>query len=148
MIILLQCTNNFVCAVVFVLDLCLVNVTECICIVLGASMTRGGVTGPPAMGQSRLKQEGGVWGHGRNGSWDETGPGGWDDATPWTKQKAMGTPIWDEMDWNSKHGPKPQLTKEMVWNSKQFRQLVDMGYKVIMDEYGVVCELNGCVCFF
>lgn len=108
---------------------------------IGASMGRGGagggVTGPPAMGQSRLKQDGaggggggGVWSHGRNGSWDETGPSGWDDAAPWPKQKTMGTPIWDDMDWSNKHGPKPPLTKEMVWNSKQFRQLVDMGYKV------------------
>lgn len=94
-------------------------------------MGRGGVTGPPAMSQSRLKQEGGVWSHGRNGSWDEAGPSGWDDtAAQWSKQKTMGTPIWEDMDWSSKHGPKPQLTKEMVWNSKQFRQLVDMGYKV------------------
>lgn len=96
----------------------------------GASMGRGGVTGPPTMGQSRIKQEGGVWSHGRNGSWDEAGPSGWDDATAWPKQKTMGTPLWDDMDWNNKHGPKPPLTKEMVWNSKQFRQLVDMGYKV------------------
>lgn len=94
-------------------------------------MGRGGVAGPPAMGQSRLKQEAGsVWSHGRNGSWDEAGPGGWDEAAAWSK-KNMGTPLWDDMDWNSKHGPKQQqLTKEMVWNSKQFRTLVDMGYKV------------------
>lgn len=99
-------------------------------------MGRGGVAGgPPTMGQSRLKQDaggagGGVWSHGRNGSWDEAGPGGggWDDATPWPKQKTITTPMWDDMDW--KHGPKQQLTKEMVWNSKQFRTLVDMGYKV------------------
>lgn len=106
----------------------------------GTGMGRGGVAGPPAMGQSRLKQEGGVWSHGRNGSWDEAGPSGWEDTTPWPKQKAMGTPIWDDMDWNNKHGPKPQLTKEMVWNSKQFRQLVDMGYKVRYSNNMLVAE--------
>lgn len=98
--------------------------------------------GPPGMpGQARMKPEtgaGGVWSHGRNGSWDEigAGPGGvaWEDAAGWAKQKmaAAGGGMWggaDELDWH-KASTKPQLTKEMVWNSKQFRMLVDMGHKV------------------
>lgn len=98
-----------------------------------ANMGRGGaVTGPPGMSQSRMKPENTVWGHGRNGSWDEIGnqPVGWDEQGSWAKQK-MSVPLWDnEMDWGHKQGNKPQLTKEMVWNSKQFRMLVDMGHKV------------------
>lgn len=95
-------------------------------------MGRGNANGPPGMAPSRLKPDGSVWGHGRNGSWDEAGPG-WDEAAAWPKQKAMGGPLWDnDMDWNHKQGPKQQLTKEMVWNSKQFRMLVDMGFKVII----------------
>lgn len=95
-------------------------------------MTRGGTAGPPGMPQTRIKPDGSVWGgHGRNGAWEETGPA-WDDGGgPWGKQKPMGAPLWEnEMDWNHKQGPKPPLTKEMVWNSKPFRMLVDMGYKV------------------
>ncbi|KAF5283611.1 hypothetical protein FQR65_LT13817 [Abscondita terminalis] len=91
---------------------------------------RSGAGGPPGMPQTRLKPDGSVWSHGRNGTWEEAGPA-WDDGSaPWGKQKPMGAPLWDnEIDWNHKQGPKPQLTKEMVWNSKQFRVLVDMGYK-------------------
>lgn len=95
-------------------------------------MGRGNATGPPGMAPSRLKPDGSVWGHGRNGSWDETGPA-WEETGAWPKQKAMGGgPLWDnDMDWGHKQGgPKQQLTKEMVWNSKQFRMLVDMGFKV------------------
>lgn len=96
----------------------------------GPTMTRGNAAGPPGMAQSRMKPDGSVWGHGRNGSWDEVGPGsGWDESGPWPKQKMPG-PLWDnELDWGHKQANKPQLTKEMVWNSKQFRMLVDMGHK-------------------
>ncbi|XP_018330621.1 protein Gawky isoform X2 [Agrilus planipennis] len=100
----------------------------------GANMSRGsGVAGPPGMAaQSRVKPEG-SWGvHGRNGSWDETGPGWGDDGSgPWSaKQKPITGPLWDnDIDWGHKQANKQSLTKEMIWNSKQFRTLVDMGYK-------------------
>lgn len=95
-------------------------------------MGRGNSTGPPGMSQSRMKPDGSVWGHGRNGSWDEAGPQ-WDESGPWPKQKTMGAPLWDnDIDWNHKPGPKQPLTKDIVWNSKQFRMLVDMGYKVFL----------------
>ncbi|KAI4455914.1 trinucleotide repeat-containing protein [Holotrichia oblita] len=94
----------------------------------GASMGRNSAAGPPGM-QSRMKPEASVWGHGRNGSWDDGGPG-WDETGPWPKQKTMPGPIWDnDGDWIHKQGPKQPFTKEMIWNSKQFRVLVEMGYK-------------------
>lgn len=116
----------------------------------GANVGGGaGVAGPPGMGPTRIKPEGsGMWGHaavgGRNGAWDDIGAGGstgvgggpgaaWDDGTSWTKQKMPG-PLWaagdNELDWGHKQTGKLPLTKEMVWNSKQFRALVDMGHKV------------------
>lgn len=110
---------------------------------------RGSGNGPPGMAQGgggRLKPDAGpVWGHpGRNGggSWDDVGPGGgagggggWDDTVgPWAKQKmggGGGGPLWgdSEIDWAHKQG-KQQLTKEMIWNSKQFRMLAELGHKV------------------
>ncbi|GJQ80904.1 hypothetical protein Trydic_g4721 [Trypoxylus dichotomus] len=95
----------------------------------GASMGRNSAAGPPGM-QSRMKPETSVWGaHGRNGSWDDAGPA-WDESGPWPKQKAIPGPIWDnDGDWIHKQGPKQPFTKEMIWNSKQFRVLVEMGYK-------------------
>lgn len=94
----------------------------------GASMGRNSAAGPPGM-QSRMKPEASVWGHGRNGSWDDAGPG-WDETGPWPKQKTMPGPIWEnDGDWIHKQGPKQAFTKEMIWNSKQFRVLVEMGYK-------------------
>lgn len=104
----------------------------------GAGMARGSnVTGPPGMAanQGRIKPDPAAWNHPRNGSWDEAGPGGWDEQGSWPKQKMpIGSgPLWDnEPDWSHKLsvGPgKQQFTKEMVWNSKQFRCLVDMGFK-------------------
>lgn len=94
-------------------------------------MGRGNAAVPPGMAQTRMKPDGSVWGHGRNGSWDEVGPStGWEETGPWTKQKMPG-PLWDtDLDWGHKQPNKPQLTKDIVWNSKQFRMLVDMGYKV------------------
>ncbi|XP_015838344.1 protein Gawky isoform X3 [Tribolium castaneum] len=97
----------------------------------GASMGRGSTAGPPGMAQSRIKPDGSVWCHGRNGSWDETGPG-WDESVGgWNKQKMAGTHLWgdNEIDWGHNKGPKQNLTKEMIWNSKCFRMLMDMGYK-------------------
>lgn len=84
------------------------------------------------MAQSRLKPDGSVWCPGRNGSWDETGPGGWDETVAWNKQKMGGAHLWgdNEIDWGHKQGPKQALTKEMIWNSKGFRMLMDLGYKV------------------
>ncbi|XP_015596287.1 trinucleotide repeat-containing gene 6C protein isoform X2 [Cephus cinctus] len=100
-----------------------------------------------------------MWGHpggpaGRNGSWVD-GPhdaAGWDDPkTPagWNepqlnpatwggptahKPKPMGpSGSWadSEMDptpsWG--HQTKPALTKEVIWNSREFRYLCDLGYK-------------------
>ncbi|CAH0719509.1 unnamed protein product, partial [Brenthis ino] len=89
-----------------------------------------------------------VWGaHSqRNGSWEEPHAGwgerdvsGWPDVTGptlWPVPKKAPTAAWpdDIGEWG---GPKPpqsgsigkQLPKEMVWNSKQFRYLVDMGFK-------------------
>lgn len=106
-------------------------------------MSRGAGTMscPPGMTQSRLKPDGGasVWGS-RNGSWegDAGHAAGWEDsgkwpdgANSWAKQQkpGIGAPIWEpDMDWAHKSGPK-QLTKEVIWNSKQFRVLVEMGYK-------------------
>ncbi|XP_060522556.1 protein Gawky isoform X3 [Cylas formicarius] len=111
----------------------------------------GGPTGPPGMAPSRgggLKPDGSVWGGGPGGAgvgrgngWDDVGAGptagggGWDDPSvgPWPKQKIPGAAggLWDagDLDWGHKQSIKPQLTKEMVWNSKQFRTLVDMGHK-------------------
>lgn len=105
---------------------------------------------PPGMPQSRIKPDGSsVWSGTRNGSWEEGASGGagahagWDESTKWAdgssswgktgKAAGLGTPLWDnEMDWGThKQGPK-QLTKEMIWSSKQFRLLVDMGYKVCL----------------
>lgn len=107
-------------------------------------MGRGTMGCPPGMPGSRLKPEGAVWGsRGNNGSWEEGGGhAGWEEgvgakwpegAASWAKTKSagIGTPLWDsDMDsWGHKQGPK-QLTKDVIWNSKQFRVLVDMGYKV------------------
>ncbi|XP_017786901.1 PREDICTED: protein Gawky isoform X2 [Nicrophorus vespilloides] len=111
---------------------------------------RGGAgNGPPGMAvpATRVPIKGpsdgnSVWrnGGGGGGGWvDEPGPGGvtgWgEDTGPWPKQKSMGggalPPLWpdNDMDWSHKQGPKKQLTPENIWNSKQFRGLIDMGYK-------------------
>lgn len=97
----------------------------------------GGRGGPPGMAPGRKPD--GVWGGGggggRNG-WDDVGgpTGGWGEepGAPWAKQPKGPGGLWDtaELDWGHKPQNKPQLTKEQVWNSKQFRVLVDMGYKV------------------
>ncbi|XP_022121163.2 protein Gawky isoform X1 [Pieris rapae] len=120
---------------------------------MGGGMARGAPQGPPA--PSRIpptpsKPEG-VWAtHSqRNGSWEESHAGWPDrDVPSWSDSSAPG--LWpvpkpkpagpagawpdDIAEWG---GPKPpqggsigkQLTKEMVWNSKQFRILLEMGYK-------------------
>ncbi|CAG9864079.1 unnamed protein product [Phyllotreta striolata] len=110
----------------------------------GANIARGGNggNGPPGMAQSRIKPDGSMWGgHGRNGSWGDEhgGPGGggggggggaaaWDEQPSWSKPKMPET-LWDESEWGHKQQNKPQLTKEMLWNSKPFRMLIDMGHK-------------------
>lgn len=89
------------------------------------------VAGPLGMTQARMKPENSSWGNGRNGSWDEMGtqPVTWDEPNSWMKQK-MSNPSWEnELDWGQKLN-KIHLTKEIIWNSKQFRILVDMGHKV------------------
>ncbi|XP_039753809.1 protein Gawky isoform X2 [Pararge aegeria] len=118
-------------------------------------MSRGAPQGPPAsqrIAPAPTKPDA-VWGtHSqRNGSWEEphsTGWGGerdvptWPDASgpalwPVPKPKPSGPTAWpdDIGEWG---GPKPpqsglphgkQLPKEMLWNSKQFRYLVELGYK-------------------
>ncbi|XP_034939131.1 trinucleotide repeat-containing gene 6C protein isoform X3 [Chelonus insularis] len=100
-----------------------------------------------------------MWGHpsgpgGRNGSWgegphegtnwdDPKTPGSWNEPplnpASWAgpsahKPKAMGpSSSWGEADMEP--GPswpnptKPALTKEVIWNSREFRYLCDLGYK-------------------
>ncbi|VVD04511.1 unnamed protein product [Leptidea sinapis] len=117
-----------------------------------AGIARGGPQGPPASQRippTPTKPDG-VWGHSqRNGSWEEP-PTGWPDrdVPAWPDASAPG--LWpvpkpkpagpsggwpdDIGEWG---GPKPpqggpigkQLPKEMLWNSKPFRYLVEMGYK-------------------
>lgn len=99
-----------------------------------------------------------MWGHHhRNGSWEDSSghSGNWekDSANSWnegpmnqagwvgSKTKPMGVPgggSWDADMGDWRGGPKPPvsgpsaaklLPKDMIWNSKQFRLLVDMGYK-------------------
>ncbi|XP_050301424.1 protein Gawky isoform X2 [Anthonomus grandis grandis] len=96
--------------------------------------------GPPGMAPGRKPE--GVWGGGGGGAGGAGGGGrnGWDDGpagagwgdepgAPWAKPKGPGG-LWDsELDWGHKPQNKPQFTKEQVWNSKQFRMLVDMGFK-------------------
>lgn len=119
----------------------------------GMSMGRGGPQGPPT--QSRIPptptKPDAVWGsHSqRNGSWEEphapawpdrdgpawpdaSGPGLWPVPKPKPSGPAGGWPD-DIGEWG---GPKPpqgslakQLPKEVIWNSKQFRFLVEMGFK-------------------
>ena len=98
------------------------------------------------------------WGQPRNGSWgdgeqanmgnmwmdDKSGGGSasWNEPpqapAPWAtgpKVKTPTTPSWgdgeDTLSWGQppkQSGPKP-LAKEMIWASKQFRILSDMGFK-------------------
>ncbi|XP_063980322.1 trinucleotide repeat-containing gene 6C protein isoform X2 [Diachasmimorpha longicaudata] len=99
-----------------------------------------------------------MWGHpgapgGRNGSWGEgphettnwdepKTPASWNEpplnpaswgGPPGHKSKAMvPTGSWGEADmeppsWG--HPSKPALTKEFIWNSREFRYLCDLGYK-------------------
>lgn len=93
-----------------------------------------GRNGAPAstfnLTQTRLKSE--PMGNGRNGAWDEIGNQsvGWDDQNVWTKPKVPNHMWENEQDWNQKSS-KLHLTKDVIWNSKQFRMLVDMGHKVL-----------------
>ncbi|XP_037965138.1 protein Gawky isoform X2 [Plutella xylostella] len=106
--------------------------------------------GPPAPRPPAPNKPDAVWGaHGqRNGSWEEPHTPAWperdvpawpDAAGPalWPKpNKPAGPGGWpdDIGEWG---GPKPpqggsigkQIPKEMLWNSKQFRFLIEMGYK-------------------
>lgn len=100
-----------------------------------------------------------MWGHpgapgGRNGTWTD-GPhdtASWDDPkTPATwnepplnpgwggptahKPKPMGPAgSWTDSDMDPTpswaHPAKPTLTKEVIWNSREFRYLCDLGFKV------------------
>lgn len=92
---------------------------------------------------------------GRNGSWPDGGP---HDTAVWDEPKTPGTwnePQLNPATWasSSSHKPKPMggptgswvdsdieqsswsrpskpaLTKEVIWNSREFRYLCDMGYK-------------------
>ncbi|XP_046413280.1 trinucleotide repeat-containing gene 6C protein-like isoform X3 [Neodiprion fabricii] len=99
---------------------------------------------------------GGGGGAGRNGSWgdgphdtasweDQKTPSAWNEPpinppASWGgptshKPKPMGpTGGWGdtEMDPTTSwaHPPKQMLTKEVIWNSREFRYLCDLGYKV------------------
>ncbi|KAL4709857.1 hypothetical protein ACJJTC_003820 [Scirpophaga incertulas] len=116
------------------------------------AMARGAPQGPPA--PQRIpptpSKPDNVWGHGqRNGSWEEPHAPGWperegsawpDPSVPTLWQMPKPKPSgpgggWpdDIGEWG---GPKPpqgplgkQPSKEMVWHSKQFKLLVDMGFK-------------------
>ncbi|CAH0397998.1 unnamed protein product [Chilo suppressalis] len=120
-----------------------------------AGMARGAPQGPPApqrIPPTPTKPDA-VWGaHGqRNGSWEEPHAPTWPDRDGSAWPDPSGPALWpvppkpkptgpgggwpdDIGEWG---GPKPpqagplgkQLPKEMVWNSKQFRFLVDMGFK-------------------
>lgn len=124
---------------------------------MSSGMGRGAMQCPPGMPPNRMPgvvpnpmKPDAMWGHPhRNGSWEDgTGHAGnwekdnWNESQmnqggTWPggpKSKPMGGPggSWDSDmgDWCG--GPKPPaklLPKDMVWNSKQFRLLVDMGYK-------------------
>ncbi|XP_041978299.1 protein Gawky isoform X2 [Aricia agestis] len=109
--------------------------------------------GPPApqrMPPTPTKPDA-VWSHSqRNGSWEEPHTPGWPDRDVPAWPDAAGPGMWNMQkpkpsgptggwpdDINEWGGPKPpqmgglgkQWTKEMVWNSKQFRYLVELGYK-------------------
>ncbi|XP_034242779.1 protein Gawky isoform X1 [Thrips palmi] len=111
----------------------------------------------PGNNPGNMKPDNPLWSHpGRNGSWD--GPHEGAGGNPWVEEPKGGlggmnnwndpplTPSWggpkpktpmnqggwvdNDMDasWGQpKSGPKP--AKEMIWASKQFRMLSDMGYK-------------------
>lgn len=56
-------------------------------------------------------------------------PGGWGGGPKVPKPSG-----WADNDISSDWKPNPpskQLTKEIIWNSKQFRILCEMGYKVM-----------------
>ncbi|KAM3964506.1 LOW QUALITY PROTEIN: trinucleotide repeat containing adaptor protein gawky [Aphomia sociella] len=123
---------------------------------MGGMAGRGAPQGPPV--QQRVpptptKPDGGVWGAHvqRNGTWEEPHVPGWPEreAPAWPeaaggpglwsvpKPKPNGPGGWPE-DIGEWGGPKPpqaggplgkQLPKEFVWSSKQFRLLVEMGFK-------------------
>lgn len=83
---------------------------------------------PPGMvsGNSRKPTaDGALWG-GRNGSWGEDAQQHQWNEEAWSKPKPPMPWGSSEIDWH-KQGPK--LTKEIIWNSKAFRQLVEMGHK-------------------
>ena len=108
-----------------------------------------------AVAQNRMKQESSSWnqqiprnpGSVGGNAWDENHQtsAGWDDSTtstatssgpshPWNKSKSsMPAQLWDnDLDWQNKHVAPPNklvLTKEMIYSSKQYRLLVDMGFK-------------------
>lgn len=84
----------------------------------------------PSLGSGPNTGGGGAssWGGG-GGNITGTGPGG-------PKQKNQLNPGWVDGDMDvhawvqpPKQGPKP-LNKDLIWASKQFRILVEMGYKV------------------
>lgn len=118
----------------------------------GGMPGRGGPQGPPS--QQRMpptptkpdavwgahSQRNGSWEDPHTPSWNDRDVGGWPDAGGpglWPKHKPSGPGgAWpdDIGEWGGpKHPPGGPLTKqwpkELVWNSKQFRYLVEMGYK-------------------
>lgn len=118
----------------------------------GAMSGRGGPQGPPApqrMPPTPTKPDA-VWGAHppRNGSWEEPHTPGWPERDVGGWPDAGGPGLWpakhksgpgaawpdDIGEWGGpKHaagGPfSKQLPKEMLWSTKQFRYLVEMGYK-------------------
>ncbi|XP_068632111.1 protein Gawky isoform X2 [Battus philenor] len=115
---------------------------------------RGAPQGPPApqrIPPTPTKPDA-VWGAHtqRNGSWEEPHTPGWPDREVAGWPDATGPGLWpvpkpkpacpsggwpdDIGEWGGPKLPQSgplgkQIPKEMVWNSKQFRYLVELGYK-------------------
>uniref|UniRef100_A0A0A9Y428 Protein Gawky n=1 Tax=Lygus hesperus TaxID=30085 RepID=A0A0A9Y428_LYGHE len=118
-----------------------------------AAIGRGGL--PPTMtrGNSNMKPDQPLWPHHpRNNGWGEGGgmvdvggPWGDEKPAPWMDQTVNPSwihggpkhkPSWDgsDLDPSSWVGhpnkqPSKPISKEVIWTSKQFRMLTDMGYK-------------------
>ncbi|XP_013169228.1 PREDICTED: protein Gawky [Papilio xuthus] len=120
---------------------------------IGGMQGRGAPQGPPVqrIPPTPTKPDA-VWSAHtqRNGSWDEPHTPGWPDRDVAGWPDASGPGLWpvpkpkptgpgggwpdDIGEWGGPKLPQStplgkQIPKEVVWNSKQFRYLVDLGYK-------------------
>jgi hypothetical protein len=68
-----------------------------------------------------------------------TGKTLWDEHQKPQPMGPTGVGNWADSDMDPTsswgHTPKPALTKELIWNSREFRYLCDMGFKV-----GITCS--------